>query len=209
MSQRNTDPWEEWADALAQHNSLVIDDFLPVPVFTAMRNYFMQRSEGGDFRPAGIGTSGDYRLQRSIRGDEIYWLDRERDEHAGAFFALIDEVIAQLNRLCFLSISGSEFHLAHYPPGAFYERHLDQFREGSNRMISVVCYLNASWKPGDGGALRLYDDEGNYTDVSPLPGRLVIFRSDAVYHEVLPTTVSRYSVTGWLLHKPAGLSLFL
>lgn len=209
MSQLKSAQWEHWADALASRHWLVIDDFLPVPVFTALRNSFLEKSQKGDFRPAGIGASSDYRLQRGIRGDEIFWLDREREEQAGAFFALIDEVIYHLNRLCFLSISGSEFHFAHYPEGSHYQRHLDRFREGSNRLISVVAYLNAEWKPADGGALRLYEENGHHQDIAPLPGRMVIFKSDVVEHEVLTTAVSRYSITGWLLHKPPGLAALL
>jgi len=49
-----------------------------------------------------------------------------------------------------------ECHFAHYAPGAFYRRHLDQFAGGGRRRVSTVLYLNSGWRDGDGGELRLY-----------------------------------------------------
>jgi SM-20-related protein len=37
----------------------------------------------------------------------------------------------------------------------------------------------------------------NYIDVPPIGGTLVLFQSDAIYHEVLDTTRERYVVVGW------------
>lgn len=162
-----------------------------------------------EFKQAGIGALNDFRIEKSIRSDEIFWLDRNRDLELSGFFALVDEVIAHLNRLCFLSISGSEFHLAHYPPGSFYKRHLDQFDFRSNRLISVVFYLNEFWKPEHGGELRLHESDGTYQDVAPLPDRMILFKSEAVPHEVMLSNASRYSITGWLLHQPPGLGYLL
>ncbi|HAJ18613.1 MAG TPA: hypothetical protein DCL95_00870 [Rhodospirillaceae bacterium] len=36
------------------------------------------------------------------------------------------------------------------------------------------------------------------TRLIPAPGRLVVFRSDLVWHEVLPGRKPRWSLTGWL-----------
>jgi SM-20-related protein len=111
-----------------------------------------------------------------------------------------------MNRYCYLSLSDYEFHLAHYPTGTFYKRHLDQFVGRNNRMISVVIYLNEHWKVGDGGELQIYLESGDVT-VQPKARRCVLFKSADVEHEVLTTNVGRDSLTGWLLYKPAGLGL--
>lgn len=50
----------------------------------------------------------------------------------------------------------------------------------------------------------MHRDE-SFVDIEPLAGRLVIFKSEEVLHEVIYTKVSRYSLTGWLLRKPVGL----
>lgn len=209
MSELLFDPWETRADHLAENDWVILDDFLPIELISASRNFLKQKLELDEFKQAGIGALNEFRVEKSIRSDEIFWLERARDRELDVYFGLVDEVIAQLNRLCFLSISGSEFHLAHYPPGSFYKRHLDQFDSRSNRLISMVCYLNEKWSPEHGGELRLYASDGSYRDVEPLPGRMALFKSDVVPHEVLLSKAPRYSITGWLLHQPLGLGYLL
>ncbi|MCZ4409555.1 2OG-Fe(II) oxygenase [Cryomorphaceae bacterium 1068] len=209
MKDLQLDPWETRADHLAENDWVILDDFLPTEVLTISRNFLKKKLELDEFKQAGIGALNEFRIEKGIRSDEIFWLERERDSELHGFFTQVDEAIAHLNRLCFLSISGSEFHLAHYPEGSFYKRHLDQFDSRSNRLISMICYLNEYWKPEHGGELRLYAKDGTHQDVAPLPGRMILFKSDAVPHEVLSSKASRYSITGWLLHQPPGLGYLL
>lgn len=209
MKSKFRDPWESVADHLAEHDWVILDGFLPEEETTAARNYLKKKLATEAFKVAGIGASNDFRVEKSIRSDEIFWLDRLRDPEVEGFFSLAEDAAAQLNRLCFLSISGSEFHFAHYPAGSFYKKHLDQFDTRSNRLISMVCYINELWEPEHGGELRLYRSDGTFKDVAPLPGRAVLFKSDLVPHEVLESRASRYSITGWLLHQPSGLGYLL
>lgn len=209
MNELIADPWEARADHLAENDWVILDDFLPTDLTTACRNFLKQKLELDEFKQAGIGALNDFRIEKAIRSDEIFWLERQRDQEVTRYFDIVDEVIAQLNRLCFLSIAGSEFHLAHYPKGSFYKKHIDQFDSRSNRLISMICYVNEYWEPEHGGELRLYKADGDYNDVAPLPGRVILFKSDAVPHEVLLSNASRYSITGWLLHQPAGLGYLL
>jgi len=123
------------------------------------------------------------------------------DSHWTSWF---NELIENLKRHCFLSLSGSEFHIAKYPPGSHYNRHLDQFHHRNNRQITVLLYLNDQWKRGDGGELKIYRDQGDLL-IEPIARRLLLFRSDVVEHEVLVTHVPRYSFTGWLLKKEPDL----
>jgi SM-20-related protein len=72
----------------------------------------------------------------------------------------------------------------------------------------VLIYLNKDWKEGDGGELKVSNEEGGFT-VEPIAKRMLLFKSDVVEHEVLLTNVPRYSLSGWLLHQPASLGSLL
>lgn len=196
--------WLEWMDLLSEDEYLIIDDFISDELYEKIMLFFNEVEESDRLRKAGIGSMNEFQVDRSIRGDVIYWLDRERDQKLEAFFCLMDELMLALRRYCFLSLSGSEFHIAKYPAGTHYERHLDQFNERSNRQITVLIYLNRNWKEGDGGELKMYlESETNL--VKPVAKRLLLFKSGSIEHEVLKTNVPRYSLTGWLLHQPSGL----
>jgi SM-20-related protein len=91
-----------------------------------------------------------------------------------------------------------------YPAGTYYKKHLDQFKKDDHRKLSVICYLNKDWREEEGGQLRIYLEEGTQ-EVLPVAGRLVCFRSDLLEHEVLPSTRSRLSLTGWVLDQYSDL----
>ncbi|MEP2024138.1 MAG: 2OG-Fe(II) oxygenase [Reichenbachiella sp.] len=205
MVNNHEDIWVDWVDALSEESCLVIDDFISDHELSIFLDYFQEHLNDDDFKKAGIGAGTDFQLKSQVRGDYIRWLNRDNDTELADFFARIDEAIAKLNRYCFLSLSGSEFHMAHYPQGTFYKKHLDQFNHRSNRLISVILYLNTDWKEGDGGELKLYLD-GHEKIIAPIAKRIVFMRSDQVEHEVLETHVDRYSLTGWLLYQPPGLT---
>lgn len=194
--------WIQWMDELALNDYVIVDDFISDDLFTTIRDFFHEKEQNDQLKKAGIGSSGEFQVNTSIRGDFIYWLDRLRDEKLEPFFGLMDELIQSLKRFCFLSLSGSEFHIAKYPKGSHYNRHLDQFNERSNRQITVLIYLNEHWKKGDGGELKIYKNDEEIL-VEPTAKRLLLFKSDIIEHEVLKTNVPRYSLTGWLLHQPA------
>lgn len=70
------------------------------------------------------------------------------------------------------------------------------------RRITLLWYLNPGWLPEWGGQLRAYPQSRHAPrcgmDVEPLLDRVLVFRSDLVEHEVLPTSASRCAVTVWL-----------
>lgn len=199
----------EWVDILSEKDLVVIDNFLPQDLFDKAFAFLQQKQEEDEFKKAALGDAFSRQVVSEIRGDFAYWLDKERDVELKGFFELAQELIAKLNRYCFLSLSGYEFHLTHYPKGSYYKKHLDQFKERSNRLISVIVYLNKDWKEGDGGELKVYSDSKEDIIINPISNRCVIFKSDVVEHEVLPTNVSRYSLTGWLLYLPSGVGYLL
>lgn len=158
--------------------------------------------EGG-FREARIGTKIAQQIRPEIRSDFIYWLEPENlTDLQRIYWDRIDNLRLSLNRELYLGLQSFEAHFAVYPPGSFYKKHIDQFRSVQYRLISCILYLNFSWKESDGGQLRIYldskDESVGYTEVYPEAGTFVCFRSDTVYHEVLPGSRERFSLTGWL-----------
>lgn len=199
--------WLLWIDELSDANYVVIDDFLTDSLYRTVRSFFLNHLN--EFDQAGVGSLDQNQVVKGVRGDHTYWLDSQRDVALQDFWELVNEMMGVLNRYCFLSLSGFEFHLAHYPPETFYKMHLDQFRERSNRMISVVIYLNEGWSEGDGGELCLVDRNKKKTLIKPVGARGVLFKSADVPHEVLIAHKSRYSLTGWLLYHPASVGQLL
>ncbi|HLV41501.1 MAG TPA: 2OG-Fe(II) oxygenase [Brumimicrobium sp.] len=201
--QKDLNYWERQMDLLAQQDYVVIDDFFNSEELINAHHFFEQKQEENVFKKAGIGALTKNKVINEIRGDFTYWLERNRDIELVPIFDVLDEVKSIINRLLFLSLADYEFHLAHYPEGSFYKKHLDQFESRNNRMISVIIYLNKGWEVGDGGELRIYPDGDKSIDIAPLENRCVMFRSDTLYHEVLTSNTSRKSITGWMLYKPA------
>lgn len=186
------------ATGLAEQGFAITDQFLSQPEVDAIVGMPVFQSREA-FKKAGI--SKRVQVKEEIRGDYIQWLDKTTaPDTAKVYLMRLDELIRYLNRNLFLSLKDYEVHFTVYPPGTFYKRHLDQFKEDDHRKLSVICYLNTEWKPEHGGELRMYLP-GRTHDVLPEAGRLVCFRSDRIEREVLPATRERLSITGWLLDK--------
>lgn len=199
--------WLSWMDDLSSKDYVIIDHFLRDELYAEIRSFFLDMLP--KFNEAGIGADTEKQINSKIRGDFTYWLDRERDSHLKTYWGLVDETMQMFNRYCYLSLSGYEFHLAHYPSGEHYDKHLDQFERRNNRMISVVIYLNEGWQNGDGGELEIFEKDGSSFLVEPLAARCVMFKSAEVPHAVLKAHKSRFSLTGWLLYQPSALGQFL
>ncbi len=199
--------WADIFDKMAQQDYAVMDDFLDENLIQDIRVFFQNKEDEDVFKKAAIGSSGNELIINEVRGDYTFWLDKNRDAELSDLFEVFDQVKFWINRMCFLSLSDYEFHLAHYPEGSFYKRHLDQFAGRNNRMISLIIYLNKDWKNGDGGELRIYPKGNGSLDIQPLYNRCILFRSDTLEHEVLTAHKDRRSVTGWMLYKPATLAV--
>ncbi len=156
------------------------------------------------FEAAKVGQGGDRQHCPSVRSDWIAWLD---DDGLTAsqmrYIERLEGLRLAINRRTMMGLFEWEGHLAVYPRGSFYRRHLDVFRHASERKVSTILYLNEGWKPGDGGELRLYMGQGleDYVDVQPRAGTLVSFLCEDFYHEVLPAASERRSITGWFRQR--------
>lgn len=192
------------ADGLAEHGYAVADQFLSQPEV----NEILGSSDfeaSAHFKKAGIGNKQSLQIQESIRGDYIKWLDHTNSSQGvQRYLGRLGELVQYLNQALFLSLKDVEVHMTVYPIGSFYKRHLDQFKKDDHRKLSVILYLNANWKEEQGGQLRMYLPDQT-KDFLPIAGRLVIFRSDEIEHEVLPALRERLSITGWVLDRFADL----
>lgn len=190
------------ADIISQKYAIV-EDFFTDDEVQVLRQSLLDKHEEDVFKKAAIGNRVNEVIVKSIRGDIILWIDEAHTNAAESlFFTKINNLVGYLNKTCFLGILRKEFHYAIYPQGTFYKRHLDTFQNDDRRKLSFVCYLNeAGWLPENGGELVLYlDDDGREVEkiIYPLPGRVVIFESQVLEHEVKPVHTQRLSITGWL-----------
>jgi len=190
------------ADILEQKYS-IIEDFFTDEEVVLLRDSLIEKQEEDAFKKAAIGNRINEVIVKSIRGDVILWIDEKNTNDAEKiFFNKVNNLVDYLNKTCFLGILYKEFHYALYPEGTFYKRHIDTFQNDDRRKLSIVFYLNEDgWLPENGGELVLYlDENGKETDkvIYPFPGRMVIFESQIIEHEVKPVKTERLSITGWL-----------
>jgi SM-20-related protein len=194
----NETVFEKIVDDFAENGFCILNNFVPKDVYLTLRQELIEAYEQEEFKKAAIGQNSSEIINQSIRGDEIVWLENnDHREGVNAYYQCIQDLQNYLNRYCFAGIQDSEFHFAVYPPGTFYQKHLDVFKQDDARLFSVVFYLNENWEPSQGGELVIYTDKKNIV-IPPIGNQLVFFDSSKFYHEVLKTNVPRYSVTGWL-----------
>ncbi|MAG86438.1 MAG: oxidoreductase [Flavobacteriaceae bacterium] len=187
-------------DLLEKQYSIVDDFFDPLEILK-LRSSLLHKYEEDKFKKSAIGNRTNELIEKAIRGDFILWMNEaEAGETEKIFFHKINNLIEYLNRTCFMGILHKEFHYAVYPKGTFYKRHLDTFQNDSRRKLSIVSYLNdENWLKTNGGELVIYKEDGSEEVIYPLPGRVVIFESQILEHEVKEVKNSeRLSITGWL-----------
>ncbi len=187
------------ADLLQKQYS-VVDNFFSAEEVERLRMSLMAKYEADRFKKSAIGNRLNAEIDKAVRGDFILWIDENLANPAESlFFEKINRLVRYLNKTCFLGILHKEFHYAVYPQGTFYKRHLDTFQNDDRRKLSIVCYLNEDyWPRENGGELTIYAAE-EVLDILPLPGRMVVFESQVLEHEVKVVKASeRLSITGWL-----------
>lgn len=156
-----------------------------------------------EFRPALIGPANARQRNENVRGDFTFWLDPlDPPQEFKLIIQFLEDLKSRVNEKFFLGLKQFECHLAYYPPGTFYKKHLDRFESNSSRSLSFVFYLNEEWDPSNGGELVLYDKNGTQIEtLNPLPGSFVCFLSEEFPHEVKAAKTERRSLTGWMHTK--------
>ena len=188
-------------DDLAEQGWAIATNALPVDLTLELAQECRARANLGALQPAGVGRGSAHGVQEGVRGDHIQWLEPGQCAAGDRYLAMLDDLRGQLNQALYLGLEDYEGHFALYPPGTFYQKHLDRFRDDDRRAVSAVFYLNSDWLPEQGGALRLYLADGRELDVLPEAGTLVLFLSADLPHAVLPATRERLSLTGWLRRR--------
>ena len=151
----------------------------------------------GDFAAARVGAGRTLERREEIRGDFTCWLAPPLFDPEARLLEMLERLRLELSCGGIPGLFDLELHYAWYPPGAGYARHVDRPKGHDARMVSLVLYLNEDWAPGDGGALRCFNDVRPQRDILPIGGRLVAFLSEGLEHAVLPARRPRLSLTGW------------
>jgi SM-20-related protein len=188
--------------ALGERGVLVREGWLGAEPARAVKAEIDALVVAGRLRPAAVSRGAGHRVDPAVRGDAIAWLDPDMGGRAladlRARFAGLREA---LSRDAWLGLGRTELQLARYPgDGAGYRRHLDAPPGWAGRRATAIYYANPGWRPEHGGCLRLHLPSGPL-DVAPALDRLVVFLSERVEHEVLPTFAPRLAVTAWF-HGP-------
>lgn len=206
---------EDWldqlADGLSEYGwmSLDVRNQLGTALLSALRDEVAILDRTDAMKTAGIGRGSDLVRDRAVRRDRIAWLQGITPPQA-ELFRFLDTIRCGLNQRLFLGLKRFETHYATYHPGDFYKRHLDSFRGRASRVVSLVLYLNEDWAPEDGGALRVYnrDNENEVCGMLfPEAGRMALFLSEEIPHEVLPANRTRYSLACWFRQDEVPLPL--
>ena len=192
-----TDIYDHIADALVDKGYYITPDLLP----EAMTASLFQRVtlfNAEDFHTAGIGRKQTLQRNQQIRSDETRWLTVDNAIDS-SYLDWMSNLRTELNQRLYMGLFKYEAHYAHYPPGAFYQRHVDAFKDESNRVLTTLLYLNPDWQIADGGALRIYHPETGVAieEILPEYGTFIVFLSDQFPHQVLQTHRDRYSIAGW------------
>jgi SM-20-related protein len=189
-------------DGLSDQGFSVVPEFLDSKLVVRLNAEFDELYRKGVFARAKIGKGAAASANNEIRRDEILWFD---DQNLGsAQKELWDELMhlkEALNGKLFLGLWDLEGHFALYPPGGFYQRHVDRFSNDDARTVSIVVYLNNQWRPVDGGELAIFPQGQSVKNVEPRAGTLVCFLSDRIEHEVQPAHRQRRSFAGWFRRR--------
>lgn len=191
-------------NTLADEGWLVLDRVIADLLYRNLKKEALKRKQQGLFKDSGIGRQQSFQVEKKIRGDQICWLEDKETPTISQWFEVTQQLQQELNENLFLNINDFECHWAIYPPGQGYDQHLDQHRTGqaqSERIISLILYLNEDWPADGGGELLIYDNHHIRTEIRPEGGRLVLMRSDLIPHAVRPAQQERWSLTGWFRRR--------
>jgi SM-20-related protein len=172
--------------------------FLTPKLSAGLQQNIIQLQKDELMTAAGIGNKVINDVNRQMRSDTIYWLDKKHENiFENEFLQHAEDFIERLNSTCYAGINAYEFHYAVYEPGSFYKRHKDQFKNNDNRKYSLITYLNEGWLDADGGQLQIYENS-IMQQIQPHAQTAVLFKSDETEHEVIIANRTRMSITGWL-----------
>jgi SM-20-related protein len=191
-------PHDQLIDSFLENKIGIDIDFLSQDLSEGLQENIKHLQEDDLMTYAGVGNETIMDTKQQMRGDKIYWMEKNHDnKFEQQFLNQIESFIERLNSTCYTGINGYEFHYAVYGQGAGYKRHKDQFKNDSNRKYSLINYLNKDWLEADGGQLLVYQND-EMQKIQPQSQTAVFFKSDEMEHEVVQANRNRMSITGWL-----------
>ncbi len=167
----------------------------------ALRAELLALDAAAELAAAGVGRKDDFTIDRQVRRTRITWFDGNTEAQRD-FLSWAEALRADLNRALMLGLFEFEVCFAVYPPGGFYDRHLDSFAGARNRVVSLVAYLTEDWTEAKGGALAIWpegagDDVAPATRIIPEAGGVVLMLSEDIPHAVETTREKRLGLAGW------------
>ncbi len=199
--------FETITESLATAGFAIVPQFFLPDVALLLLEEVQSLWQEGELEKAAIGRGKEKQRVAEVRTDFIHWLEPTQLTVAQTlYWDRMQRLMVELNRSLILGLFELEAHLARFTPGGYYKPHLDQHQKTRARILSAVTYLDAGWEESDGGALRLYTNreagvEGEFIDVYPEPGKLVLFLSAEFWHEVRLAKRPRHSLTGWFRRR--------
>lgn len=202
---------DELAQGLCESGWLIFDTtpWLGPELLRALQQEITVLDQNDALKIAGVGRGSAPVQDRSVRRDKIAWLQGSTPTQA-VLFEFLEGLRVGLNQRLFLGLKRFEAHYATYHCGDFYKPHVDSFQGRASRIVSLVLYLNDDWQPSDGGALQIYsrDNECEIGGlVLPEAGRVALFMSEEIRHEVLEAHRTRYSLACWFRQDVIPLPL--
>ncbi|KAI8060295.1 hypothetical protein BC940DRAFT_312245 [Gongronella butleri] len=170
----------------------------------------------GKFMPASRAKTSEEDPFRdtNARDDAIVWLDPAANDNPTNFQKVLDFFSGPLHAdlASMIRLNGkTEYQLAYYhPDNARYECHRDALPtddpdDTTQRRVTAILYLNPGFCNSEGGELKIHghrsasglEDSADRL-IHPLLGRVVIFLSGVVDHEVCPAKKERFALTAWM-----------
>jgi SM-20-related protein len=193
-------------DELASKGWAHAEAALPADLVIALRGRLEALFAEGELSRARIGRGESETRALAIRQTEITWLTGEHPAER-RFLEGAEALRREINRALFAGLFEFEAHFARYPEGGHYARHLDAFADRPrDRVVSLVAWLNADWRAGDGGELDLWtspDDLGPpVATLAPRGGDLLLMMSETIPHAVRATHKPRLGLAGWFRINP-------
>jgi SM-20-related protein len=146
----------------------VTPHFLPQHTVDRLAAEGLSCLQGSKPRAAGGGNAVDV----GATEDFILWLQEATATTAQReYLQRLEELRLAVNTALALDLQPFEGHLAAYPPGGYYHKHKDNFEDEALRALTCILYLNNDWEEEDGGQLRLYLDDEEYSTSCPAPAR--------------------------------------
>lgn len=185
--------------ALEQKRYVLVENFIPNHSCRIITDFFLRRSD--ELRESFIGRSHEKSLVSTIRKSELKWItdtDLANNTELANVLAVQEYLMKELNLFFRIKMKRLEAQFSFYPPGGFYKKHIDQHQETRHRIFTAVLYLN---NVEDGGELVLYcpgDRQKQIELIQPKAGKLVLFFSGEVFHEVKKVKTARYSINSWM-----------